>query len=126
MRLLLISLSSLLAMACGTTQVKGPPDEACTFESHQGVCDLIVILDPRESEDPFEATSLTLRWTWKGQTPSQVNPLIKQWNLTASKAYSLANNYSDIDQARCVVAEAIAPPECLGRAKIIRIEGQTL
>lgn len=110
-------------LGCGSSGgAQAWPEDECTYKRHRGLCEAQVTLDPRESESPDEATVLEVRWTWLGQTPTDVPRRTSRWFLTAREAVPLARAIDDVGKSPCVVEEAVAPAECVGRARILSVE----
>jgi len=108
--------------ACGGSTSELVPDDSCTFVRHRGLCEAQVTLEPREAESQEEATTLEVRWTWTGATPTEVPPRTTRWFLTAREAMRLGQAIDELRKSPCVVEEAVEPAECIGRVRILSVE----
>lgn len=108
--------------ACGGSSSELVPDDSCTYVRHRGLCEAQVTLDPREAESQEEATTLEVRWTWTGATPTEVPPRTTRWYLTAREAVRLGHAIDELRKSPCVVEEAVEPAECIGRVRILSVE----
>lgn len=114
-----VGLSSFGACA---SAVPAPSEEGCDVERVEGTCEATVTLNPREPEDPQEATSLIVRWEWQGATPADVPDRTRVSHLTWREASSRASNIDDAGKSRCVIEVGTAPPRCVGKKAIVFVE----
>lgn len=124
LHLVLLSLGASAFAACPEVP-KRPSEMGCEYERVEGTCEVILTLNPRETEYPDEATSLIVRWEWTGKgvigdVPDRTTTYELPWNDAVARASTMDAK----DNSRCVVEVGTAPERCLPYRAIIFVEAE--
>lgn len=116
-------LAALTASGCASVEAT-PSSLGCAVEQREGQCEATVTLNPREPEDPQEATSLIVRWEWLGKEPAGVPDRTRVYHLSWREAASRAATIDEADKSRCVIEVATEPATCAVKAAILFVEAE--